>query len=117
MLIARGKSKIFTTTSPSQGSGSRDRPRQAHARWPSMRRCIYLSGDRIEAVFDRIVNDGPSWSPVHYADDRIISRLSQLVQTSENTGSLDALTVAREEHLMAVRRILEGLGVKMEGHG
>jgi hypothetical protein len=79
---------------------------------PEDRGCIYLKGDHIEAVLDRIVNDGPNWSPSHYADDRLITCLGQLVASADSTGCSEDLTVVSREHIAALRVILDGLGAK-----
>ena len=75
---------------------------------------IYLKDGLIEAVYDRIVNDGPSWSPFHYADEELIKRLQQLVDSSDDTGCSADLTVVASESVEAIRAFLRHAGVKSD---
>ena len=71
-----------------------------------------VCGTMIEAVFDRIVNDGSSWSPSHYADERLTACLAQLVASADDTGCSTDLTVVSSEHVEAIRDFLHQIGVK-----
>lgn len=78
------------------------------------RGCIYLKDGLIEAVYDRIVNDGPSWSPFRYADEELIKGLQQLVDSSDDTGCSADLTVVASEHVEAIQDFLRQVGVKSD---
>ena len=79
---------------------------------PEDRGCIYLKDDLIEGIEDSIVNGGPSWAPIHYADEPLIVRLQELVESADNAGCSPELTVVEAQHIDGLRDVLRGLGVR-----
>lgn len=73
------------------------------------RGCIFVRGNRVEAMDDLIVNPGPSWSPNHYVDENLKGLLRDLVDSADDTGCSPDLTVVSAKEVEALRHALQGL--------
>lgn len=73
------------------------------------RGCIFVKDNVVEDVFDVVVNPGPSWEPRHYADDRLKQILRELVDSSDDTGCTEDLTVVEAKYVTYLREALRKL--------
>jgi hypothetical protein len=76
---------------------------------PEDRGCIYAKGQQVEVVDDRIENPGPSWAPTPYASDGVKEAISDLVDSADDAGCSDDLTVvsaATVEALNVIYKLL-----------
>jgi hypothetical protein len=64
---------------------------------------IFVKDNQVEAVDDLIFNAGPSWAPNHFADDHLKQAIHELLESADNTGCSDELTVVAATSLEAVR--------------
>jgi hypothetical protein len=67
---------------------------------------IFVKDNQIEAVDDLIFNAGPSWAANHFADDQLKQAIRDLLESEDNTGCTDALTVVEARHVETVRSLL-----------
>ena len=67
---------------------------------------IFVRDNQIEAVDDLIFNAGPSWAPNHFADDQLKQAIRDLLDSADNTGCTDDLTVVEARHVKTVRSLL-----------
>jgi hypothetical protein len=73
---------------------------------PDDRGWIFVKENPIEAVDDLIVNAGPSWSPDHYADPDLKQKIQSLVDSADNEGCSNDLTVVTAASVDALRGLL-----------
>ena len=67
---------------------------------------IFVKDNQVEAVDDLIFNAGPSWAPNHFADDQLKQAVCDLLESEDNTGCTDDLTVVEARHVETVRVLL-----------
>jgi hypothetical protein len=67
---------------------------------------IFVKDNQVEAVDDLIFNAGPSWAPNHFADDQLKQAIRDLLESEDNTGCTDDLTVVEARHVETVRSLL-----------
>ena len=70
---------------------------------------IFVKDNLIEDVEDVIVNAGPSWSPDHYSDPRLKQVIQDLVDSADNTGCSEDLTVVSAKYVEYLRETLPKL--------
>lgn len=70
---------------------------------------IFVKDNLIEDVDDVIVNGGPSWSPHHYADARLRQVLQDLIDSADDTGCSEDLTVVSAKYVEYLREALPKL--------
>lgn len=73
------------------------------------RGCIFIKDNLIEDVDDVIVNPGPSWSPDHYVDTDLKKVIQDLVDSSDDAGCTDDLTVVSAKYVEYLRAALPKL--------
>jgi hypothetical protein len=73
---------------------------------PDDRGWIFVKDNQLEAVDDLIVNAGPSWSPDHYADPDLKHKIQSLVDSTDNEGCSNDLTVVTAASVDALRCLL-----------
>ena len=73
------------------------------------RGCIFVKDNVVEAVDDLIVNAGPSWSSDHYADDRLKQIIHGLVDSADDTGCSEDLTVVSRKYVDLLEQALPEL--------
>ena len=73
------------------------------------RGCIFVKDNLIEDVDDVIVNAGPTWSPDHYADTRLKQVLQDLVDSADDAGCTEDLTVVSAKYVEYLREALPTL--------
>lgn len=73
------------------------------------RGCIFVKDNVVEAVDDVIVNAGPSWSSVHYADERLKQTIQDLVDSADDTGCSEDLTVVSRKYVDHLEQALPEL--------
>jgi hypothetical protein len=73
------------------------------------RGCIFVKDNVVEAVDDVILNAGPSWSSDHYADERLKQIIRDLVQSADDTGCSEDLTVVSRKYVGYLRQALPKL--------
>jgi hypothetical protein len=73
------------------------------------RGCIFIKDNLIENVDDEIVNAGPSWSTNHYADPRLKQVIQDLVDSADDAGCTDDLTVVSSKYVEYLRETLPNL--------
>jgi hypothetical protein len=73
------------------------------------RGCIFVKDNAVEAEDDVILNPGPSWSPEHYADERLKHLIQNLIDSADNTGCSEDLTVVSRDSVESLRRALTTL--------
>jgi hypothetical protein len=73
------------------------------------RGCIFAKGKQLEVIEDRIVNAGPSWSPSPYASDDVKQAISDLVDSADDAGCSDDLTVVSAAKVEALSLISKTL--------
>lgn len=76
---------------------------------PEDRGSIYVENNHVEVVDYVIFDPGPSWSPNHFADENLKETIQRLLDSADNTGCSDDLTVIAAEHLSELRRLFEKL--------
>lgn len=67
---------------------------------------IFVKDNQVEAVDDLIFNAGPSWARNHFADDQLKQAIRDLLESEDNTGCTDDLTVVEARHVETVRSLL-----------
>lgn len=67
---------------------------------------IFVKDNAVETIDDVIFNEGPSWAPEHYVDDRLKKVLHELVDSADNTGCTPDLTVVSAKPVEAIRQAL-----------
>jgi hypothetical protein len=67
---------------------------------------IFVKDNQVEAVDDLIFNAGPSWAPNHFADDQLKQAIRDLLESEDDTGCTDDLTVVEARHVETVRSLL-----------
>jgi hypothetical protein len=67
---------------------------------------IFVKDNDVETIDDVIFNEGPSWAPEHYVDDRLKKVLHELVDSVDNTGCTPDLTVVAAAPVEAIRQAL-----------
>ena len=67
---------------------------------------IFVKDNEVEAVDDLIFNAGPSWAPNHFADDQLKQAIRDLLDSEDNTGCTDDLTVVEARHVETLRSLL-----------
>lgn len=67
---------------------------------------IYVKDNVVETIDDVIFNEGPSWAPEHYVNDRFKKVLRGLVDSADNTGCTPDLTVVSAKHVETIRQAL-----------
>lgn len=70
---------------------------------------IFVKDNLIEDEVDVIVNPGPSWSPDHYADARLKQVLQDLVESADDAGCSEELTVVSAKYVTYLRDALPRL--------
>ena len=70
---------------------------------------IFVKDNLIEDVEDVIVNAGPSWSPDHHSDARLKQAIQDLVDSADNAGCSDDLTVVCAKYVEYLREALPKL--------
>ena len=70
---------------------------------------IFVRDNHIEDVDDEIVNAGPSWSPDHYSDPRLKQVIQDLVDSADNAGCSEDLTVVSAKYVEYLREALPKL--------
>ena len=70
---------------------------------------IFVKDNLIEDVEDVIVNAGPSWSPDHYSDARLKQVIQDLVDSADDTGCSEDLTVVSAKYVEYLREALPKL--------
>ncbi len=70
---------------------------------------IYVDSNRIEAVNDATLNPGPTWNPAAFACAQIKSSIELLIDSADNTGCTDDLTVVCASAVEALRSQLSKL--------
>ncbi|HUZ97530.1 MAG TPA: hypothetical protein VMU57_21710 [Edaphobacter sp.] len=73
------------------------------------RGCIFVMGNAVECVDDFIINQGPSWSPEHYSDDRLKAIIQELIDSADSTGCSPDLTVVGSKAVDSLREALSRL--------
>lgn len=67
---------------------------------------IFVKDNAVETIDDVIFNEGPSWAPEHYVDDRLKKVLHELVDSADNAGCTPDLTVVSAKPVEAIRQAL-----------
>ena len=67
---------------------------------------IFVKDNAVETIDDVVFNEGPSWAPEHYVDDRLKKLLQELVDSADNTGCTPDLTVVSAKPVEAIRQTL-----------
>ncbi|HEX4030960.1 MAG TPA: hypothetical protein VHX20_11385 [Terracidiphilus sp.] len=70
---------------------------------------IFVKDNLIEDVEDENVNAGPSWSPDHYSDPCLKQAIQDLVDSADNAGCSDDLTVVSAKSVEYLREALPKL--------
>jgi hypothetical protein len=70
------------------------------------RGCIFVKENVVEAVDDVILNAGPSWSSDHYADERLKQIIQDLVDSADDTGCSEDLTVVSRKYVDYLQQTL-----------
>jgi hypothetical protein len=70
---------------------------------------IFVKDNLIEDVDDVIVNAGPSWSPDHYADAGLKQVIRDLVDSADDAGCSEDLTVVAAKYVEYLREALPKL--------
>jgi hypothetical protein len=73
------------------------------------RGCIFVKDNLIEHVDDEIVNAGPSWSTDHYTDPRLKQVIQDLVDSADDAGCTEDLTVVSAKYVEYLRKTLPKL--------
>jgi hypothetical protein len=76
---------------------------------PDDRGCIFVKDNAIECVDDFIANQGPSWSPEHYSNDRLKTMIQELINSTDSTGCSPDLTVVASKAVQSLRQALSHL--------
>ena len=67
---------------------------------------IFIKDNQIEIVDDLIHNAGPSWNPSVYADAAVKAAIQGIVDSADDTGCTEDLTVVSSAPLMELRALL-----------
>ena len=70
---------------------------------------IFVKDNAVEAVDDVILNPGPSWSSDHFADERLKQILQDLVDSADDTGCSEDLTVVSRKYVGYLQQALPKL--------
>lgn len=70
---------------------------------------IFVKDNLIEDIDDVIVNAGPSWSLDHYADARLKQVIQDLVDSADDAGCSEDLTVVSAKYVAYLREALPKL--------
>jgi hypothetical protein len=70
---------------------------------------IFVKDNAVECIEDFIVNQGPSWSPEHYSDDRLKTMIQELINSADSTGCSPDLTVVASKAVDSLREALSHL--------
>jgi hypothetical protein len=70
---------------------------------------IFVKDNAVACVDDRIVNQGPSWLPAHYSDDRLKTMIQQLIDSADSTGCSPDLAVVSSKAVDSLREVLSRL--------
>jgi hypothetical protein len=70
---------------------------------------IFVKDNAVEAVDDVIFNAGPSWSSDHYADERLKEIIRDLVESADDTGCSEDLTVVSRKYVDYLKQTLPRL--------
>jgi hypothetical protein len=73
------------------------------------RGCIFVKDNAVEAVDDVIFNAGPNWSSDHYADERLKEIIRDLVDSADDTGCSEDLTVVSRKYIDYLQQALPKL--------
>ena len=73
------------------------------------RGCIFVKDNVVEAVDDIILNAGPSWSSYHYVDERLKQVIQDLVESADDTGCSEDLTVVSRKYVDYLQHTLPNL--------
>jgi hypothetical protein len=73
------------------------------------RGCIFVKDNVVEAVDDVILNPGPSWSSDHYADERLKQIIRDLIESADDTGCSEDLTVVSRKYVDYLHQALPKL--------
>lgn len=68
---------------------------------------IFIKDNQIEIVEDLIHNGGPSWNPSADADDSVKTAMREVLDSADNTGCSDDLTVVASGPLERLRELLQ----------
>jgi hypothetical protein len=68
------------------------------------RGCIFAKDNTVEAVDDVILNAGPSYSSDHYSDGCLKQILQDLVDSADDTGCSEDLTVVSRKYVDWLRQ-------------
>lgn len=70
---------------------------------PADRGSIFIAENRIEVVDDVILNPGPSWRRTGFTDTELRGVIEALIESADNTGCTEDLTVVSANALVALR--------------
>ena len=70
---------------------------------------IFVKDNAVECVDDLFVNQGPSWLPEHYCDDRLKTMIQELIDSADSTGCSPDLTVVASKAVDSLREALSRL--------
>jgi hypothetical protein len=70
---------------------------------------IFVKDNAVECVDDLFVNQGPSWSPEHYCDNRLNIMIQELIDSADSTGCSPDLTVVGSKVVDSLREALSRL--------
>ena len=73
------------------------------------RGCVFAHGKQVEVIDDHIVNAGPSWAPTPYASNDVKQAISDLVDSADDAGCSDDLTVVSAAKVEALNLISKAL--------
>ena len=73
------------------------------------RGCVFAQGQQVEVIDDHIVNAGPSWAPTPYASNDVKQAISDLVDSADDAGCSDDLTVVSAAKVEALSLISKTL--------
>jgi hypothetical protein len=73
------------------------------------RGCVFAQGQQVEVIDDHIVNAGPSWAPTPYASNDVKQAISDLVDSADDAGCSDDLTVVSAAKVEALNLISKTL--------
>ncbi len=71
--------------------------------------CIFVKDNAVEAVDDVILNPGPSWSSDHYADERLKQIIQDLIESADDMGCTEDLTVVSRKYVDYLHQALPKL--------
>jgi len=73
---------------------------------PEDRGMVFVRENRVEEVQDFICNPGPSWAPVPFASDHMVTLIRSLVLSADATGCSDEVTTVNADALRPFQYLL-----------